>query len=99
MSDLRFDDVVETTRMIGYDGRYAKSTCKSCSEQRRVSKEEFRLDNFYNLDGSKVIPRDVDIDVLEYVAGMRAWNCCHEGQKPLDGFPEEPDVRHVEFDE
>ncbi|EGQ44268.1 MAG: hypothetical protein J07AB43_00340 [Candidatus Nanosalina sp. J07AB43] len=25
-----------------------------------------------------------------YVAKMRAWNCCHENEKPLDGLPEEP---------
>jgi hypothetical protein len=27
--------------------------------------------------------------MLEYVAKMRAWNCCHEGDEPCDGFPEE----------
>jgi hypothetical protein len=33
---------------------------------------------------------------LRYVASMRAWNCCHEGQEPLDGYPEEPDSNRIE---
>jgi len=33
---------------------------------------------------------------LEYVASMRAWNCCHEGQVPHDGFPEEPEYYRID---
>ena len=32
---------------------------------------------------------------LRYVAAMRAWNCCHEGGEPLDGYPEEPDSYRI----
>lgn len=101
MTDLRFDDVVETTKMIGPSGEYAKSVCKTCSTQRQVTRDEFVIDGWSRLlDGERVplIPDDVDQDVLVYVAGMRAWHCCHEGDEPLDGFPEQPDVRQIEFD-
>lgn len=101
MSDLRFDDVVDTgPRITGPDGRYAKATCKSCSSQQHVTKDEFRLDNLYNLDGSRYLPQDVDMDMVEYVAAMRAWHCCHEGEEPLDGFPEQPEPPSgIDFEE
>ena len=34
-------------------------------------------------------------DELRYVATMRAWNCCHEGEEPYDGYPEEPDHHRI----
>jgi len=32
------------------------------------------------------------MDVFKYVAQMRAWNCCNEGETPFDGFPECPEA-------
>lgn len=97
MTDLRFNDVVDSTRMIGKKGKYATSTCKTCSEQYKVTREAFERDNLWNLDGSKYLPASVDQDVMLYVAKMRAWNCCHEGEEPLDGLPEEPEISGVNF--
>ena len=99
MTDLRFDDVVDTTHMAGPSGEYVQSVCKTCSKQRKVYRDEFTLDNLYTwASGDGFIPHDVDKDVLRFVAGMRAWNCCHEGDVPLDGFPEEPAAGHVTFE-
>lgn len=93
MSDLRIDDVVEVQRMIGVEGKYVIVICKTCSHQHQVTKSEFHVepDNY--------IPHEVDQDILEYVGIMRAWNCCHADEEPIDGFPEEPDVFGVEFSE
>ncbi|WP_435366034.1 hypothetical protein [Haloarchaeobius sp. DYHT-AS-18] len=33
---------------------------------------------------------------LRYVASMRAWNCCHDGVVPHDGYPKEPDSSSIE---
>jgi len=88
MTDYMLHDVVDTTRMIGPQGRYSKGICKTCSKQYKVTRDEFELETITQLDGSSYVPRDVDIDMLEYVATMRAWNCCHDGEKPLDGLPE-----------
>lgn len=90
--DLHFHDVVDSTRMIGPQGRYCTATCMTCSEQHKVTRGEFELDGLTRLDGSPVVPRDVDVDMLEYVAEMRAWNCCHEGDEPINGLPEQPDA-------
>ena len=86
MTDLRFDDVVETTKMIGPAGRYCTSTCLSCSNQFKVTRKDFEKERSY--DNSKYIPSSVTRDMLEYVSKMRAWNCCHEDEVPLDGLPE-----------
>jgi hypothetical protein len=37
-----------------------------------------------------------DAAAFEYVASMRAWNCCHEGETPYDGFPEAPDNDRID---
>ncbi|QLG30049.1 hypothetical protein HUG10_20870 (plasmid) [Halorarum halophilum] len=87
--------------MIGPEGEYVKGICKSCSTQRKVTRDEFVIDGWHRIvDGGRVplIPRDVDQDVLEYVAVMRSWNCCYEGEEPLDGLPEQPDVSQIEFE-
>jgi hypothetical protein len=99
MTDLRFNDVVETTLMIGPDGKSVKGICKSCSEQQKITMEDFRMDTLFNLDGSGVIPSRVDEDVIEYVASMRSWNCCHENETPIDGFPEKPELSKIELGE
>jgi len=86
MTDFRFEDIVDSTRMIGPDGRYVKSVCKSCSTQRTVMRDDFSRNT---VKGSSYVPSSVTIEMLEYVAKMRAWNCCHEGDEPCDSFPEE----------
>lgn len=85
MTDLRFSDVVDTTKMIGTPGRYYTSTCLSCSKQFKVTRKDFEAKRS---DGSTYIPSSVTEELLEYVSKMRAWNCCHESEEPLDGFPE-----------
>ena len=79
MTDFRFEDIVDSTRMIGPDGRYVKSVCKSCSTQRTVMRDDFSRNT---VKGSSYVPSSVTIEMLEYVAKMRAWNCCHEGDEP-----------------
>lgn len=97
MSDLRFDDVVETNRMIGPAGKYAVSICKTCSERYKAVPDDFEHPTHTRLkqtgdsrDSTKFVPDGVDQDFLVYVTSMRAWNCCKSGEKPLDGFPEQP---------
>lgn len=108
MTDKRFEDVViESTSMIGPDGEYHTAICKMCSQQHKVSIDDFEMDSLYRLvpqeDGFYTEPlnaldrNDEYKKVLEYVAEMRAWQCCHEGQEPLDGFPDEPEASRVEF--
>lgn len=102
MTDLRFHDVViESTSMIGPEGEYHTAVCKPCSTQHKVTKDEFDRMDLYTLvetdDGFETKPanelerRDNADEILEYVAEMRAWNCCHKGEQPIDGFPDEPD--------
>lgn len=94
MSDLRFNDVViESTKMIGPSGERHTAVCKTCSTQKTAEIGEFENDRLHNLDGSNYNPllhSDNSDQVLQYVAEMRVWNCCHEGQEPIDGFPEDP---------
>lgn len=79
MTDLRFNDVViESTGMIGPDGRYHSAVCSTCSEKHTVELYEF--DDLFPLSDEE----------MKYVAEKKAWECCHFGEKPLDGFPEKP---------
>lgn len=108
MTDHRFNDIViESNSMIGPEGEYHTAICKTCSTQHKVTIEDFKMDNLYRLvdtsDGLDTEPANA-LDrseeyktVLKYVAEMRAWNCCNEGETPLDGFPAEPEVSRVEF--
>lgn len=108
MTDKRFHDVViESTKMIGPEGERHTAICKSCSKQQKVTKEDFEMDSLRRLvwseDGFDTEPANaLDLndsykEVLRYVAEMRAWNCCHEGEEPLDGFPDEPENSRVNF--
>jgi hypothetical protein len=110
MTDKRFDDVViESNQMIGPDGQYHTAICKTCSKQHKVSINDFEMDNLYQLvegeDGYETEPanaierQDNYKEVLRYVAEMRAWRCHHEGEEPLDGFPDEPEASRVRFGE
>jgi len=85
-TDLILEDIVETTRMIGRRGRYVTSVCKTCGTQHKCTLDEFGSKSFLIEQGG-----------LEYVAEMRAWNCCHDGAVPLDGYPEETNVPGVQF--
>lgn len=98
MSDFRFNDIVDSSVVTSEGNTYVKSICKACSKQRKVERDEFELDTIYDLDGSKFIPDSVDIDMLRYVAEMRAWNCCHQNDVPIDGFPEKVNSNVIEFD-
>jgi hypothetical protein len=109
MSDRRFDDIViESTSMIGPEGKYHTAVCKTCSSQHKVTSDEFERTDLYTLvsteDGLDTKPtnelerRDNADEILAYVAEMRAWNCCHENEEPLDGFPETPDSKYIDFE-
>lgn len=110
MTDHRFHDIViESNEMIGPVGEYHTAICKTCSQQHKVTKDEFEMTDLYTLvsteDGFKTEPANA-IDkqenykeVLRYVAEMRSWQCCHEGEEPLYGFPDEPEVHLIEFGE
>lgn len=103
MTDLRLNDVVETNLLMGTDGLYAKGICKDCSKQHKAEREEFKLDGLKRLNDNgefvRFVPDEVDKDVLKYVAAMRAWNCCRDGEEPLGGFPEQPDTKRIELGE
>lgn len=87
MTDLRFRGVVTNVR-FEYDreiNRYVsdpkpsecQALCSTCGTYHDATVDELSV--------------RVGEDELRYVASMRAWNCCHEGVEPYDGFPEEPD--------
>ena len=79
MSDRRFDEVVLEGQSIGYgrDKGY-RALCGDCGEYQEARIQEWKY------------PVLIDTEELKYVASMRAWNCCNEGEEPLDGFPEDP---------
>jgi hypothetical protein len=86
MSDLRFNAVVtnvsfEYKRDINRHLSNPKpSKCRTlCSTCGRYHDATF----------DELTPRPGE-DELQYVASMRAWNCCHEEVEPYDGFPEAP---------
>ncbi|EGQ44270.1 MAG: hypothetical protein J07AB43_00360 [Candidatus Nanosalina sp. J07AB43] len=86
--DYRFDEIVELQTMIGPQGKFGKAICKECSEVHKCTLDEFDSPRLVHLNGSPV--NLAEPEHCHYVAQMRAWNCCHEGDKPLDKFPEEP---------
>ena len=90
MTDLIFNDIV--TIKSNHTG--VKAHCKTCSTWHTVTRDELSKEN---LRGDEHVPLGVDSSVKEYIAGMRAWNCCHEGNEPRDGFPEKPDVPGYNF--
>ena len=98
MVDLRFRDIVlesRETRTVE-DGvlvnRGWRATCKTCSTVHTVDVSEFDVPVPMFSNGEKHIP--IDRAVFRFVAEMRAWNCCHDGDEPYDGFPEEPETPH-----
>jgi len=108
MSDRRFDEVVINSCLIrGGTQRYAKSTCKTCSQTHRVEPDEFKNNNLHTIvrrdDGFEAkayIPSGAyDKDVLLFVSRMRAWNCCHGNEEPLDGFPEQDAPSTIEWEQ
>jgi len=111
MTDRRFHDIViESNSMIGPVGEYHTAICKTCSQQHKVTIEDFQMDSLYRLvdspDGgyetepANALDREDEYKkVLQYVAEMRAWNCCHEGEEPIDGFPDEPEASRVSFEQ
>jgi hypothetical protein len=96
MVDLQFGDVVRESRETRTveDGvlvnRGWRAMCKTCSTVHKVDVSEFDVPVTTFSNGEKHIP--IDEAVFRFVAEMRAWNCCHEGAEPYDGFPDEPDA-------
>ncbi|MFC6873185.1 hypothetical protein [Halobellus marinus] len=94
MVDLLFQDVVldsrgtRTTENGVLVDKGWRATCKTCSTVHKVDLAEFDVPVTTFDSGEKHIP--VDDEVFRFVAEMRAWNCCHEGEEPYDGFPEAP---------
>jgi len=91
MTDRQFHNVVTDSR-FEYDrdiNRYltepkpskCRALCSTCGTYHEATVEE--------------LSTRCEEAELEYVASMRAWNCCHEGVEPYDGFPEEPDYRWI----
>lgn len=104
MVDKLFSDVVTVQLLTNKEhGKYAKGRCLSCSTVHRVSPEDFENESLNRLKlGDNGIEREPyipygaeDGDLLKYVASMRAWNCCHEGQEPLDGLPDEMEAPYT----
>lgn len=88
MTDRRFNEIViEASSLRGPHGRSYKACCSSCGTYHRVDAQEFERDD---LAGGTYVPSIVGAEEMGYVAKMRAWNCCHEGEQPMDGFPEDP---------
>ena len=98
MTDLHFRDVVTNSSEVrtSDDGvlisRGWRAMCETCSTVHRIDESEFDVPITTFSNGEKHIP--ISSEVFQYVAEMRAWNCCHEGQEPYDGFPQTPDARH-----
>lgn len=79
MVDKHFQDVViEGNSCYVDEERGYKACCANCGTYHRVSVEEFRF------------PLVTGTEMLKYTAEMRAWNCCHEGETPIDELPEAP---------
>lgn len=102
MTDLQFNDIVlasRETRTVEEGvlvDRGWRAMCKTCSTVHTVDVSEFDVPVTTFDTGEVHIP--VDRAVFRYVAEMRAWNCCHDGDQPYDGFPDEPDAPYgVEF--
>jgi len=88
MSDLRFNDVViESNSMTGPSGEYHTAVCRTCSTKHKATSDEYigQLS-----DSGKV---------LRYMAEMKTWFCCHDGDEPLDGFPDQPTTESEMYDE
>lgn len=82
-TDKRFREVVQTGKSIGYgDTRGYQALCGECGHYQEVRVNEF------------IYPVLIDTEEMKYTAEMRAWNCCKQGEEPIDGFPPEPDKRH-----
>jgi len=80
MVDFRFSEIVTNVQKmnaIRSENDY-RALCSSCGNYAKVDKDEFELTL-------------ISDETLEYVVKMRAWNCCHEGEEPLDGHPERPE--------
>jgi hypothetical protein len=91
MTDLHFRDVVTKVR-FEYDREInrllsdpkpskCQALCSTCGSYHEATVEELST-----LAGEAE---------LRYVASMRAWNCCHEGDTPYDGFPDEPEYHRI----
>jgi hypothetical protein len=88
MSDKRFDEVVQEEQSIGYDkDRGYRALCGDCGQYKECRAHEYQRTN---ARGGTYIPHTVGTEDMKYVAQMRAWSCCNEGEEPLDGFPEDP---------
>lgn len=92
MTDLQLRHVV-TDIQFEYDreiNRYldepkpssCQALCSTCGTYHEVTLEE--------------LSRRCEEEEYQYVVSMRAWNCCHEGVEPYDGFPEEPDYFFID---
>jgi|GEM_PF-2192804 len=91
MTDLDFSAVVTKVRFeYNRDRRHSagerkpsrcQALCSTCGTYHAATVEEMAA--------------RVGKEELRYVASMRAWNCCHEGIEPYDGFPEVPDYRGI----
>ena len=99
MVDLHFGDVVLDSREFTTFENGARvdkgwrAMCKTCSTVHKVGLSEFNIPVTTFRDRTKDIP--VDDEVFKFVAEMRAWNCCHEGVEPYDGFPDAPDPSYA----
>jgi hypothetical protein len=81
-TDLKFNSIVTHVRKKTDDTSTIigfQVLCSSCGKYNEVERDEFNTPD---------IPDEAH---LKYVAKMRAWNCCHSGEDPYDGYPTKPE--------
>jgi hypothetical protein len=94
--DRRFNEVVTSGQSTGHGKKEKgyRALCSDCGEYHTCKRKEFgeEKEKSFNDESWFYVPSGIGSDELKYVAQMRAWNCCNEGNTPLDGFPECPDA-------
>lgn len=95
--DRRFSEVVTSGQSTGHGEkeRGYRALCGDCGTYHTCRRKEFGEERTLKWSrGEKKwfsVSPSVGMQHFKYVAQMRAWNCCNEGEEPLDGFPDAPD--------
>jgi len=93
MSDVMFNNVVQNIQF-----EYKRDINRYLSQPKPSKCQALcsTCGTYHEATFDELTPRPGESE-LQYVASMRAWNCCHEGIEPYDGFPEKPD--HAAIDD
>lgn len=93
--DRRFNEVVTNGSSTGYGERERgyRALCGDCGSYHTCKRKEFgeERDRPFSDTTFFYAPYNIGMEHFKYVAQMRAWNCCSEGEEPHDEFPEMPD--------